>query len=93
MFSSASLALTRLGISLSLFQLMNGPKKKRDTGVQQNITQPQNSGNLKCAATWAYQWTLLGDISQIQKNKYHVISLLCGFWKGIPKYNVRAEPC
>lgn len=48
--------------------------------TQQNITQPQKKGEIALlAATWMdLEITVLSEVNQKEKDKYHMISLVCG---------------
>ena len=47
--------------------------------AQWNITQPLKRIEMPFAATWRYlEIIILSEISQKEKDKYHMISLICG---------------
>ena len=47
------------------------------TYMQWNITQPQKKNEMPFAATWMESETLiLSEVSQKEKDKYHMISLI-----------------
>ena len=54
----------------------DGWMDKEDTYIQWNTTHKKEGNN---AATWMQlEIIILGEISQKEKDKYHIISLTCG---------------
>ena len=49
------------------------------TYIQWNITQPNKNGIMPFAATWTkLEIIILSEVSQTEKDKYHMISFICG---------------
>ena len=49
------------------------------THTQRNTTQPYKNEIMSFAATWIdTEITILSEVSQAEKDKYYMISLICG---------------
>ena len=49
------------------------------THTQWNITQPSKNEIMPFSETWMdLEFIILGEVSQTEKDKYHMISLICG---------------
>ena len=61
--------------------------KKMCTYIQWNITQPLKKNEIMpFGATWMQlQIFILGEVSQIEKDKHHMTSFMCGILKKVNK--------
>ena len=75
---TAALPQPRHGSNLNVHRQMNG-KRRCGTYIQWNITQPLKKNEIMpFATTWMdLAIVILSEVSQTQKDKYHMISLIC----------------
>ena len=54
----------------------------------------KKNGIMSCVATWvSIEITTLSEVSQMEKDKYHMISLIGGIWREkVIKMNLPAKP-
>ena len=54
----------------------------------------KKNGIMSCVATWvSLEITTLSEVSQMEKDKYHMISLIGGIWREkVIKMNLPAKP-
>ena len=79
MFIAVLFTIPRFGNTLSDYQHMSGQKKKRYIYIMEYSTAEKKKGSLPFATVWIELKTImLSEISQIMKDKYHVMSLITG---------------